>query len=126
MDLELPFKEWLAEVMPIRPQNNALLDSERGLEIAKLCIEIEREAFNWRRSDVDTFWIDIQMFVYYKLSDEEIRFICKQQPGIENHAKYAEERKAYAEMMRGFEKLKALALGMTVNEMYMQKHLDKK
>ena len=48
------------------------------------------------------------MFVKYKLSDKEIRFILKQQPGIQNYSKHSDERKAYAEFMRGLEKLRKI------------------
>lgn len=101
------WKEWVANVMAIKPKSD-LLDSKRGVEVTKLCIDYERQDFNWHRSDIDTFWIDIHMFAKYKLSDKEIRFILKQQPGLKNYAKHSEERKAYAEFMRGLEKLRKI------------------
>lgn len=102
--------DWLATVMSIRPNNNDYLDSARGTEVTKLCLDIEREDFNWHRSDTNTFWLDIQMFVKYKLDNDEIRFICKQQPGVDNHSKHSKERNAYAEMKRGLDKLKTLVV----------------
>lgn len=102
------WNEWLATVMQNRPKNNRYIDSERGIEIAKLVFNFERDNFNWRRSDEDTFWVDIQLFVKYKISDDEVLFICKNQGGIENFKKHSEERNAYAEMMRGLEKLRRL------------------
>lgn len=99
---------WIKEVMEARPKNNAYLDSERGIEVGKLCIDVERELFSFRRSDVDTFWIDVQLFIKYKLSDDDIRFVLKMQPGINAYWDNGEERKAYAEMMRGLEKLKRI------------------
>ncbi|HFI0164064.1 TPA: hypothetical protein ACGORW_001890 [Streptococcus suis] len=75
------WKEWIANVMAVKPKSD-LLDSKRGVEVTKLCIDYERQDFNWHRSDIDTFWIDIHMFVKYKLSDKEIRFILKQQPAF--------------------------------------------
>lgn len=103
------WNEWLAEVMTHRPQRNKYLDCKRGIEIGRLCIDIERELFSWRRSDPDTFWIDVQLFVKYKLSDSDIEFILRHQPGIGSHTANAEERNAYAEMMRGLNKLKQFA-----------------
>lgn len=102
------WNEWLATVMQNRPKNNRYIDSERGIEIAKLVFNFERDNFNWRRSDEDTFWVDVQLFVKYKISDDEVLFICKNQGGIENFKKHSEERNAYAEMMRGLEKLRRL------------------
>lgn len=102
---------WLAQVMPYRPKGNAYLDSERGMEIGRVCLDFEKQNFNWRRSDPDTFWVDVQLFTKYKLSNEEVEFVLKMQAGIENHKEYADERKAYAEMMRGIEKLRNLMKG---------------
>ncbi len=102
------FNIWLAQIMSVRPKGNKYLDSERGIEVGKLCIDIERELFSWRKSDIDTFWVDVQLFVKYKLSNEDIEFICKMQPGIDNYAENSAERNAYAEMMRGINKLKKL------------------
>ncbi len=107
------FLIWLAEIMKVRPKDNCYLDSERGLEIGRLCIAHERNNFNWRRSDIDTFWIDVQLFTKYKLSDNEIQFAMGLQPGIENYKQHSKERNAYAEYMRGLTKLrKALASDM--------------
>lgn len=100
--------KWLAAVMQNRPKGNAYLDSERGLAIGSLCINLNREMFSWRRSDVDTFWPDVQLYTKYKLTDEQISFIEKMQAGIDQHKEHSEERKAYAEMIRGMTKLKEL------------------
>lgn len=100
--------KWLAAVMQNRPKGNAYLDSERGFDVGRLCINLNREMFSWRRSDVDTFWLDVQLYTKYKLTDEQISFIEKMQAGIEQHKENAEERKAYAEMIRGMTKLKEL------------------
>lgn len=100
------FREWLAKVMSERPKGNMYLDSPRGVEVTKLCLAFEKQDFSWHRSDEDTFWIDVQMAVKYNLSDEEILFMMKQQPGVENYRKHAEERNAYAEFMRGLTKLR--------------------
>ena len=103
------FKLWLVEVMKQRPKGNYYLDCPRGMEVGKLCIDFERDNFSWRRSDADAFWIDVQMFVKYKLTDEEIIFTMKMQPGVENYKKHADERNAYAEYKRGLDKLRAIA-----------------
>lgn len=100
--------EWLAKVMQLRPNGNYLIESPRGIEVARMCLEFEKNDFNWHRSDEDTFWIDVQLFVKYKLTDQEILFTLEQQPGVENHSKHSEERNAYAEMMRGLNKLRKL------------------
>lgn len=100
------YLSWLGEVLSSRPKNSYLIESSRGKEVEKLCLEIEKESFNWRRSDEDTFWVDVQLFIKYKLSNEEIKFVCNQQPGIKNYKKHSKERNAYAEMMRGMEKLR--------------------
>ena len=100
--------KWLAAVMQNRPKGNAYLDSERGFDVGRLCINLNREMFSWRRSDVDTFWLDVQLYTKYKLTDEQISFIEKMQAGIDQHKDYSEERKAYAEMIRGMTKLKEL------------------
>lgn len=100
------WKEWLAKVMSLRPHGNMYLDSPRGIEVTKMCLAYEKSDFSWHRSDEDTFWIDVQMFVKYKHSDEEILFIMKQQPGVENYSKHSAERNAYAEFMRGLTKLR--------------------
>lgn len=104
-------KEWgnhLIEILKNHPTNSCYLNSERGIEVGKLMIKIERDLFSWRRSEPDTFWIDAQMFVKYKLSDKEIEFVMRMQPGIKNYFEKGPERNAYAEMMRGLEKLKEL------------------
>ncbi|WP_422804234.1 hypothetical protein [Streptococcus sp. FT1-55] len=100
--------EWIATVMAQKPQKNRWIDSKRGQQVTKLCLNFERDDYNWHRSDTDTFWLDVQMFVKYKLSDKEIRFILKQQPGVENYSKHSAERNAYAEFMRGLEKLRKI------------------
>ncbi len=97
---------WLAEVMRNRPKRNMYLDSPRGMEVTKMCLAFEKQDFTWHRSDEDTFWIDIQMFVKYKLTDEEILFTMKQQPGVDNYRRHAAEKNAYAEFMRGLTKLR--------------------
>ena len=100
--------EWIATVMAQKPQKNRWIDSKRGQEVVKMCINFERDDYNWHRSDVDTFWVDVQMFVKYKLSDKEIRFILRQQPGVGNYSKHSAERNAFAEMKRGLDKLREL------------------
>jgi len=102
------FLIWLASIMKLRPKNNSYLESPRGIEIAKLCIDHERENFSWRRSDTDTFWIDVQLFTKYKLDDKEIIFALNLQPGIDNYQEHSAERKAYAEFMRGLQKLRRI------------------
>lgn len=97
---------WLMQIISCQPKNNKLIESPRGSEVLAIVLEEEKRAFNWRRSDLDTFWIDVQMYVRYGLEDNEIRFICRQQPGIKSYDRHGEERKAYAEMMRGLDKLK--------------------
>ena len=109
--------------MAIKPKSN-LLDSKRGVEVTKLCISYERQDFNWHRSDIDVFWVDVQMFVKYKLSDKEIRFILKQQPWIENYAKNSEERKAYAEFMRGLEKLRKINGELVYDDSHKLKEVE--
>ena len=100
--------EWIAEVMATKPVDNELLDSQRGQEVVDLLLDLERADFNWHRGDPDVFWIDAQMFIKYQLSNAEIKFLAKQQPGVVNYKKHAKERNAYAEMMRGLQKLKEL------------------
>lgn len=100
--------EWIAEVMATKPINNELLESKRGQEVVDLLLDLERNDFNWHRGDPDVFWIDAQMFIKYQLTNAEIKFLSKQQPGVANYKKYAKERNAYSEMMRGLEKLKEL------------------
>ncbi len=107
-DVDKTWLVWLAKVMSMRPKNNAYLNSPRGIEVGKLCLDFERQDYNWHRSEEETFWIDVQLFVKYKLSDEDILFILKQQPGTENYQKHSEERNAYAEMMRGIGKLRRI------------------
>lgn len=100
--------EWIAEVMATKPVGNELLDSKRGQEVVDLLLDLERADFNWHRGDPDVFWIDAQMCIKYQLSNAEIKFLAKQQPGVANHQKHSKERNAYAEMMRGLQKLKEL------------------
>nr|DAM73229.1 MAG TPA: hypothetical protein [Caudoviricetes sp.] len=100
--------EWIAEVMATKPVGNELLESKRGQEVVDLLLDLERNDFNWHRGDPDVFWIDAQMFIKYQLTNAEIKFLSKQQPGVANYKKYAKERNAYSEMMRGLEKLKEL------------------
>lgn len=99
---------WIADVMSQKPKDNRWIDSKRGREVVKLCINFERDDYNWHRSDTDTFWLDIQMFVKYKLSDKEIRFILKQQPGVKNYTAHSAERNAFAEFKRGLDKLREM------------------
>lgn len=115
---ERDWLEWLTHVMMSRPVGNLYLDSERGIEIGKLCLEIAREDFTWRRSDKDTFWADVQLFTKYKLDEKDINFICKMQPGVDNYKLHAKERNAYAEMMRGINKLRKL------NQQTMEKRTE--
>ena len=98
--------EWIAEVMATKPVCNELLESQRGQEVVDLLLDLERADFNWHRGDADTFWIDAQMCIKYQLSNAVIKFLAKQQPGVANYQKHAKERNAYAEMMRGLQKLK--------------------
>lgn len=100
--------EWIAEVMATKPVGNELLDSQRGQEVVDLLLDLERADFNWHRGDPDVFWIDAQMCIKYKLSNAEIKFLAKQQPGVVNYQKHSKERNAYSEMMRGLQKLKEL------------------
>lgn len=100
--------EWIAEVMATKPVSNELLDSQRGQEVVDLLLDLERADFNWHRGDPDVFWIDAQMCIKYQLSNAEIKFLASQQPGVANYQKHAKERNAYAEMMRGLQKLKEL------------------
>ena len=100
--------EWIADVMATKPVNNELLESKRGQEVVDLLLDLERNDFNWHRGDPDVFWIDAQMCIKYQLTNAEIKFLSKQQPGVANYKKYAKERNAYSEMMRGLEKLKEL------------------
>lgn len=99
---------WLMRVMSNEPRNNPHIQSDRGQELLTVALEEEKRAFNWRRSDVDTFWIDLQLAIIYGLDDSEFRFLCRMQAGVDNHEKHAQERNAYAEMKRGLEKLKKL------------------
>ena len=108
MKQEAIWLDWMLRALSNKPKNNALLESERGREITKIAFEEEKIAFNWRRSDCDTFWIDVQMFIYYGFSDNNVRFVIRYQPGIWHYEAYAEERKAYAEMMRGLNKLRKI------------------
>lgn len=100
--------EWIAEVMATKPVGNELLDSKRGQEVVDLLLDLERADFNWHRGDPDVFWIDAQMCIKYQLSNAEIKFLAKQQPGVTNYQKHSKERNAYSEMMRGLQKLKEL------------------
>lgn len=100
--------EWIAEVMATKPVDNELLESQRGQEVVDLLLDLERNDFNWHREDPDVFWIDAQMCIKYQLTNAEIKFLSKQQPGVANYKKHAKERNAYSEMMRGLEKLKEL------------------
>lgn len=102
------FRQWLVGVMRNRPKGNMYLDCPRGIEVGRLCIDFERQNYSWRRSDEDTFWIDVQLFVKYKLSNEDIVFTMKMEAGVENYKKHADERKAYAEFMRGLSKLRKI------------------
>ena len=102
--------KWLAKVMSERPKGNMYLDSPRGIEVTKMCLAYEKQDFTWHRGDEDTFWIDVQMFVKYKLTDEDILFTMKQQPGVENYRKHSEEKNAYAEFMRGLKKLRNIVM----------------
>ena len=100
--------QWLMEVAARMPLDNKLIQSEKGQQLLKVMLEEEKRAFNWRRGDSETFWIDLQMFTYYGMGDDSVRFICRTQMGLNNHDKYANERNAYAEMIRWLEKLKKI------------------
>ena len=105
---EEDWKMWLLRVMQNRPKGNMFLDSPRGIEVGKLCIDFDRQNYSWRRSDTDTFCIDVQLFVKYKLSDDEILFAMKMQAGVDEYRKHSDERNAYAEFMRGLDKMRKL------------------
>ena len=107
MEVEV-WLEWISEVMATKPVGNELLDSQRGQEVVDLLLDLERADFNWHRGDPDVFWIDAQMCIKYQLSNAEIKFLAKQQPGTVNYQKHSKERNAYSEMMRGLQKLKEL------------------
>lgn len=109
-DSDIDWKTWLADTMSRRPKGNSYIECPRGIEVGDLLLALEREMFSWRRSDPDTFWIDVQLFVKYKLSDDDIRFIASFEPGIDQYRLHAEERHAYAEMTRGLKKLKSLMM----------------
>lgn len=102
------FLLWLKEIMQCRPKGNAYLESQRGIEVARLCIDFERNNYSWRRSDIDTFWIDVQLLTKYKLTDNEVCFVMKMQAGVDNYVQNSQERNAYAEMMRGIKKLRQI------------------
>lgn len=102
------YLDWLSKTLALRPPKNYYIDSPRGVEVVKLILDFERDNFSWRRSDEDTFWIDVQLFVKYKLTNEEIIFVIKMQGGIENNKKFSQEKNAYAEMMRGIKKLREI------------------
>lgn len=105
---DLDWLNWLNTVMRCRPSGNSYLDSERGIEVGKIALQAERENFAWRRGDPEYFWIDVQLMTKYKLSDDEIRFVIKMQAGHRQYAEHADERKAYAELVRGIEKLREI------------------
>lgn len=107
-DTDPDWQRWLADTMSRRPRGNSYVECERGIEVGGLLLAIERGTFAWRRSDPDTFWLDVQLFVKYRLSDDDIGFIASLQPGVDQYRLHAEERKAYAEMQRGLNKLKSL------------------
>lgn len=107
-DRDIDWLKWLADTMSRRPKGNSYIECPRGIEVGDLLLACEREMFSWRRSDPDTFWIDVQLFVKYKLSDDDIRFIAKFQAGVEQNKLHADEKNAYAEMTRGLKKLRLL------------------
>lgn len=99
--------KWLAETMQQRPGGD-FVNSERGIEVANIMLDFERRNLSWRRSDPETFWVDVQLFVKYNLSNDDILFALKMQPGCDTYREHADERNAYAEYMRGLKKLKAI------------------
>lgn len=105
---ENEWNTWLSNIAMRYPLGNRLIESERGKEVIKIFLEENKRAFNWRRDDYDTFWIDVQLATYYGFGDAEIRFMIRTQMGLEHYKEHSEERKAYAEMMRGMEKLKKI------------------
>lgn len=105
---EQEWSKWIGNIAIRRPENNHLLESNRGKEIVRVMLEENKRAFNFRRCDYDTFWADAQLFTFYKFDKNEVRFIMRTQMGLTHHDKHREERNAYAEMMRGFDKLKKL------------------
>ena len=102
------WKNWLWDVLSQQPKGNPYLCSPRGIEITNICLNYERDDFNWHRSDADTFWLDVQLFTKYALSDEEILMILRSQPGCDNFKEHSAERNAYAELKRGLDKLRKL------------------
>ena len=46
--------EWVATVMSQKPLKNKWIDSKRGQQVTKLCLNFERDDYNWHRSDTDT------------------------------------------------------------------------
>lgn len=105
---EKEWLKWLYEVAMETRVGNPIIESERGQEITRVCLEEAKRAFSWRRDNPDTFWVDVQLYTHYGFTDEQVRFVCRTQPGLENWQKNSKERNAYAEMMRGMEKLKKL------------------
>lgn len=99
--------EWLTAVMACRPKGNELLDSDRGVEIGRL-LALNEEMESWRRNDPDVFWIDVQLYTKYKLSDAEIKTIERSRPRVEQYKENANECHACAEMMRCVRKLRKL------------------
>lgn len=100
--------EWLAEVMARRPVNNTYLDSPRGIEVAKLMLGYDKSCPPWRRGDPDTFWVDVQLLTKYGLSDQEVMFVCKMQPGVEQYQKHSKEHRLVNSFMKTLKQLEEL------------------
>lgn len=105
---ETEWMKWLYQVACERREGNPIIESQRGQEIARVALEEAKRAFSWRRDDPESFWLDVYFFTYYGFDDSQVRFVCRTQPGLDNWKENADERNAYAEMMRGMNKLKKL------------------
>ena len=108
--MDKDYYEHLAEIFKnaptFNPKNYAF--TKRGIEVTELLLRHEEQQFSWRRSDPDAFWIDVQLMVKFKLSDEEILFMADVQPGINQYKLHKEERDAYRGLIRAFDKLKEI------------------
>lgn len=74
------FLEWLKNTLALRPPKNYYIDSECGVEVVRLCLDFNRNDFNWHRSDESTFWLDVMLkenkvFCVIKISSRSV-FIC--------------------------------------------------
>lgn len=101
------YKYWLMKVLQNRPASNTYLDSERGIEVAKFMLDVEKTNYPFMRNDPEIFWIDVQLSVKYKLTNEEIKHICLNHCGFDTAKAHRKEVNAWREMMRGLKKLRA-------------------